>query len=71
MQDVRALFDEKKYFLKIPIFDVANLRTQIFENSALFTDFRPLASFCNTVYRHLRIDFLETRAHGVIFEVMQ
>ena len=22
MQDVRALFDEKKYFLKIPIFDV-------------------------------------------------
>ena len=60
MQDVSALFDNKSensHFWRRYGY------TQVFEISALFTDFRPLASLWNTVYRHLQIDFLETRAH--------
>ena len=45
MQDVRVLFDEKKCFLKIPIFDVDTAIRKFSEISAFFTDFRPLASF--------------------------
>ena len=62
MQDIRGLFDEKKGFWRRYGY------TQIFEISALLTDFRPLASFRNTLYRHLQIDFLETRAHKLSFK---
>ena len=68
MQDVRALFDEKNCFLKIPISDVNDVDTRFFEISALFTYFRPLASFWNTTYRHLQIDFPVTTDHKLSFK---
>ena len=67
MQDLRVLFDEI-FFFENSHFWRRYGYTQIFVMSALFTDFRPLLSFWNTVYRHLQIDFLETRAHKLSFE---
>ena len=45
MQDVRALFNDKKIW-KFPFFTPIWLYT-------LFNDFRPVPSFWNTMYRHL------------------
>ena len=59
IQDIRVLFDE--FFFLNSRFWRRYGYTQIFEISAIFTDFRPLASFWNTTYRHLQIVFLETR----------
>ena len=67
MQDVRALLDEKKNSENSHFWRQYGY-TQIFEIFSLFTDFRPLASFWNTIYRLLEIDFLETRDHKLSFE---
>ena len=45
MQDVGVLFDEKFFFFENSHFWRRYGYTQIFEISALFTDFRPLSSF--------------------------
>ena len=65
MQDIRGLFDEKfenSHFWRRYGY------AQIFEISALFTDFRPLASFWNTTYRQLQIDFSDTTDHKLSFK---
>ena len=67
MQDVRMLFDEILFFENSHFWRRYGY-TQIFEISALFTDFRPLASFWNTTYRHLQIDFPDTTDHKLSFK---
>ena len=67
MQDIRGLFDEKKCFLKNSHFWRRYGYMQIFEISSLLTDFRPLAIFWNTTYRHLQIDFPDTTDHKLSF----
>ena len=65
MQDIRVLFDD--FFFNSHFWRRYGY-TQIFEISALFTDFRPLASFWNTTYRHLQIDFPDTTDHKLLFK---
>ena len=68
MQDLRALFDKTKMFFENSHFLRQYGYTQFFEISALFTDFRPLASFWNTTYRHVQSDFPDTTDHKLSFK---
>ena len=68
MQYVRALFDGEKKCSENSHFWRQYGYTQIFEISSLLTDFRPLASFWNTTYRHLYIDFPDTTDHKISFK---
>ena len=68
MQDIRGLFDEKKCFFLNSHFWRRYGYTQIFKISSLFTDLRPLASFWNTTYRHMQIDFPDTKDYKLSFK---
>ena len=68
IQDIRVLFDEKKCFFINSHFWRQYGYMQFFAIDTLFTDFRPLASFWNTTYRHLQIDFPDTTDHNLSFK---